>query len=89
MGDYIEIDWYECREIYSGRLIDNENIIRKVSSSAIVPSNSSQQMTTSQFQEIGNQMMERAERSGGQMEARWIAREEYRTDGSVSAREFG
>jgi hypothetical protein len=46
-------------------------------------------MTTSQFQALGNQMMDRAEQSGGRMEARWIAREEYRTDGSVSAREFG
>jgi hypothetical protein len=68
-GDYLEIDTDRIKNCRSGDSYDT-SAVRKVSSSAIVSSNSSQQMTTSQFQALGNQMMDRAEQSGGRMEAR-------------------
>jgi len=86
IGDYLEID---MDKIEKSEAILDTSVARKFGSTAVVSSNSSQQLTTNQFQAMGNQMMDRAERSNGQMEARLIAREEYRRDGSISAREFG
>lgn len=87
-GDYIEIDADKVYKCGIGTTFSDTSVIRKFSSSSVI-SGSSQQLTTSQFQAIGNEMMNRAQQSGGQMETAWIAREEYRTDGSVSAREMG
>lgn len=88
-GDYIEIDFDKtgCKE--RGHIFDDSSIVRKFGSSELVYSGSSRQLSASQFQDIGNEMMNRAQQSGGRMEARFIARQEYRTDGSISAQEMG
>jgi len=101
VGDRIEVDVdnYYNRIMYNSRELgenilrgSGEGVVRKVSS-AVVPASSSEvvainsQMSSNQFQEIGNNMINRAEQSGGQYEVEFTAREEYRDNGSVSARQ--
>jgi len=45
-------------------------------------------MTANQVQEIGVSMINRAEQSGGKYEVEFMAREEYRNNGNVSARQM-
>jgi len=88
-GDYLEIDLDKTAMKRRIDIFDDFSIVRKISSSTNVISSrgSSQQLTIKQFQELGDQVMNRAEQSGGQMEAEFIARQEYRTDGTISAQQ--
>jgi len=45
--------------------------------------------SSGQLQERGNQMRQWVEQSGGEYETAFIAREEYRDNGNVGAREIG
>jgi hypothetical protein len=88
-GDYIEIDNDKTQYKSEYDVFNDTNIVRKVSSSAVVSSSSSnQQITSNQIQERDERMRRWVEESGGEYEVDFIARQEQREDGSVSAREL-
>jgi len=97
IGDYLEIDLDKTAIKQWTDVFNDVSIVRKVSSDEIVRrnnnnnNNNNTSVITSmrQFRELGDQVMNRAEQSGGQMEAEFIARQEYRTDGTISAQQLG
>lgn len=95
-GDRIEVNLDETINRLSCNDMESTSIVRKASSSAVVSRSTSsevvvpvnQQMTANQVQAIGNNMINRAEQSGGKYEVEFTAREEYRDNGNVSARQM-
>jgi len=90
VGDYLEIDVDKARASHktADRLKDT-SMVRKFGSSAVVPSSSSnQQITSNQIQERDERMRRWVEESGGEYEVDFIARQEYRDNGKISANEL-
>src|SRR5689334_2276602 len=88
VGDQVELDG--MKSLKRDEPCDSYGYVRmkqRLSQNAVVPVNT--QMSQNQVQAIGNSMMSRAEQSGGQYEVEFMAREEYRDNGSVSARQMG
>jgi len=90
VGDYLEIDLDKIGNYKNAHEFDDTSVVRKFGSSAVVPSSSSsnQQLTTNQIQERDERMRRWVEESGGAYEVDFIARQEYRDDGKISAHEM-